>query len=904
MDELLEFEHEALLNVLNQNSLTISSKGLLNDRLLFHLVRTYSNPCHLVFVIGTDEIEENSILFQIDEYLTQRSIIDDEFERPKKISYASYKTQERHDMYLAGGVIFITTRILIVDMLTNRVPMSAISGIIIANAHRVLKDYYISFILRLYRLSNKTGFITALSQNASSFFGTFGQLEKSMRKLFVSHLYLWPRFQATILNSLTSRKQPKVSEFRIEMTPVMKEIQFSFLDLISSSIKELIKMENVGYFFDSTNTDEERSLNTISVVANNFNKLIRLNLDSVWYNLSLKARRTIREIQLLKSLLFHLTELDSVTFYGEIKHQMDSYDPTIHTVDWLHRPAATTLYDLTAKRIFQQNSNGEKVFHVEINPKLEALIQHLKDIEQQIVNNKKDIHGDDKIVDIIIVVENSYSIRQIERFLDKGRDVVIEELKQKAELFANGKKIEIVSKVIKTKSNTENDDDNDDGDGIIEFEDQLTLTQLLCPIESHETSIVRRHQSYQIHYYEWSNDNNCGLGLKHLLQTLRPYYVIIYEAEMCVIRQIELYQALYGQPNEPEIEVSFFVFDGSVEEQRYLRRLQVEKKSFEKLIQEKSRLPSHKENEGTVGEHPDLIRGKPTLLHPDEYIERINTRLGGMVNNQKKLSSSSSNSCVLIDLREFRSALPSFIHKIGIDLIPVTLEIGDYIITPECCIERKSIPDLLKSLSDGRLYSQTQIMTRHYRKSLLLIEFPEDSFSFNSRIWGNAFLFSQISKESRPDPLVQLSILTIQFPLLRLIWSPSPNFTADIINELKNGKDEPNKDKDIIRLNLEQDQQLPMECITDRFDIETKEFLLCLPGITTQNVYCIMNEFKSIINLVEQSIEMLTEKMGSGHHAKLLYNALHSPITLGVDTQQSKQPKETKRFAYVRKRKN
>ncbi|OTF72059.1 hypothetical protein BLA29_008623, partial [Euroglyphus maynei] len=312
--------------------------------------------------------------------------------------------------------------------------------------------------------------------------------------------------------------------------------------------------------------------------------------------------------------------------------------------------------------------------------------------------------------------------------------------------------------------------------------------------DSHDSSIVRSQQLYQLHYYEWSDDDNCGIGLKHLLQTLRPQYVLIYEAEMCVIRQIELYQALYGRPDKPEIEVSFFIYDGSVEEQRYLRRLQVEKESFEKLIQEKSRLPNHKENEGIEGEHPDLVRGKPTLLHPDEQMEHSNTRSGGM-NPPKK---SSSNPRVLIDLREFRSALPSYIHKIGIDLIPVTLEIGDYIITSESCIERKAIPDLLKSLSDGRLYSQAQILTRHYRKPLLLIEFPEDSFSFNSRIWGNAFLCSQISKESRPDPLVQLSILIIQFPQLRLIWSPSPNFTANIINELKNGKEEPDEEKDII----------------------------------------------------------------------------------------------------------
>ena len=51
-----------------------------------------------------------------------------------------------------------------------------------------------------------------------------------------------------------------------------------------------------------------------------------------------------------------------------------------------------------------------------------------------------------------------------------------------------------------------------------------------------------------------------------------------------------------------------------------------------------------------------------------------------------------------MDMREFRSELPSLLHKRGIDIDPVTLEVGDYILTPEICVERKSISDLIGSL--------------------------------------------------------------------------------------------------------------------------------------------------------------------------------------------------------------
>jgi len=82
-------------------------------------------------------------------------------------------------------------------------------------------------------------------------------------------------------------------------------------------------------------------------------------------------------------------------------------------------------------------------------------------------------------------------------------------------------------------------------------------------------------------------------------------------------------------------------------------------------------------------------------------------------------------------MREFRSELPSLVHKRGIDLEPITLDVGDYILTPEICVERKSISDLIGSLNSGRLYKQAEAMGRHYKKPVLLIE-QEQSNSVGS----------------------------------------------------------------------------------------------------------------------------------------------------------------------------
>jgi DNA excision repair protein ERCC-4 len=54
-------------------------------------------------------------------------------------------------------------------------------------------------------------------------------------------------------------------------------------------------------------------------------------------------------------------------------------------------------------------------------------------------------------------------------------------------------------------------------------------------------------------------------------------------------------------------------------------------------------------------------------------------------------------------MREFGSTLPSLLHASNLLVIPATLTVGDYILTPDICVERKSLPDLMSSFNSGRL---------------------------------------------------------------------------------------------------------------------------------------------------------------------------------------------------------
>lgn len=61
-----------------------------------------------------------------------------------------------------------------------------------------------------------------------------------------------------------------------------------------------------------------------------------------------------------------------------------------------------------------------------------------------------------------------------------------------------------------------------------------------------------------------------------------------------------------------------------------------------------------------------------------------------------------------MDLRDFNSELPTILYKRGIDLIAATLEVGDYVLSPNVCVERKALDDLTQSLNSGRVFKQVE----------------------------------------------------------------------------------------------------------------------------------------------------------------------------------------------------
>lgn len=331
-----------------------------------------------------------------------------------------------------------------------------------------------------------------------------------------------------------------------------------------------------------------------------------------------------------------------------------------------------------------------------------------------------------------------------------------------------------------------------------------------------------------------------------LLQELSPSYIIMYEPDLSFIRRVEIYQAI----NRDNPARTYFMYYGtSVEEQSHLIRIKKEKEAFTKLIREKASLSKSFSTEADNWKFH--IRKQ----------EVVNTRIAGGAN----FRTGDEDMAVIVDVREFSSSLPNLLYRAGIKVLPCMITVGDYIVSPKICIERKAIPDLISSFKSGRLYHQCEQMFRHYEFPALLIEFDENqSFSFEP--------FSELrtQKGSAGSPIgaklmqqeiqSKLIMLLIAFPKLKIIWSSSPYETAQIFLELKANQEEPDVGEAIskgVNTLIESNNDDPPMYNDDAIDL-----IQNIPGITNVNYFKVIQRVKNIELLVQLSQQEFQDLLG------------------------------------------
>ncbi|KAF2886211.1 hypothetical protein ILUMI_19961 [Ignelater luminosus] len=250
-------------------------------------------------------------------------------------------------------------------------------------------------------------------------------------------------------------------------------------------------------------------------------------------------------------------------------------------------------------------------------------------------------------------------------------------------------------------------------------------------------------------------------------------------------------------------------------------------------------------------------------LQRDLTLPEVSSRHGGKANPEIQ------KQVIIVDMREFRSELPTLIHKRGIEIEPVTITIGDYILTPEICVERKSLSDLIGSLNSGRLYQQCTQMSRYYTKPMLLIEFDQNKpFS-----WQNHYMISTDSDNF--DIQQKLLLLTLHFPKLKIVWSASPYASAQLFEELKAGKEQPN-----IQYAAALGNEHDIDIIETKYNSNIYDFIQKLPGINSKNIDGFLRQCKNLDNVINMSEEDLKNVLENSKDARSLFSILneeHAP---------------------------
>lgn len=906
-------------------------------RLVTNLLHSYDAAGNnLIIVVGAEE-KENA---WIGEALAEHAAISN---TPRARGLTVVNTDftsvgAREKMYAQGGIYSITSRILVVDLLTSLLSPEKITGVILLHADKVVATSLEAFILRIYRQKNKVGFLKAFSDNPDPFTIGFSPLATMMRNMFLRKASLWPRFHVTVASSLEGKKKAEVIELEVPMTDAMKEIQTAIMECVEVSIHEL-KKGNTGLEMDDWNLD--------SALLKNFDIMVRRQLDPNWHRVSWKTKQIVNDLTVLRGMLHSLVTYDAVSFLQHLDTIHAAHSPQPGSTrqsqsPWLFLDAAHTIFNTAKQRVYASKARATEKSTIESlrpvleeQPKWAVLAEILEEIDRDLYFDPP--MRDDSNGTILIMCSDTTTCRQLRDYLqymhvqpqETEPDAKPEKkkktrghkpsgafmMRKRLRGYLNWKReFAQISTALFSENQKALEGAVDprlaqghykgrapankrrrvrggsaaaagvgsgraaNGSLVQYFEKPSEVADLMAEVEITEEEANQKpeivadpledmedyFELYEmqdlvvVHAYEGDQD-------EHVLEEVRPRYIVMYEPDASFIRRVEVYRSSH---NDRSVRVYFLFYGGSVEEQRYLASVRREKDAFTRLIKERASMSIVM----TTDDHdPHAASTSATTEDPQNaFLRTVNTRIAG----GGRLAATAQPPRVVVDVREFRSSLPSLLHARGIVVVPCMLTVGDYILSPQVCVERKSVSDLISSFKDGRLYSQAESMFQHYRDAVLLIEFDAGkSFTlepFADLSGGPRSLKKPGTDENSGtggDLQSKIVLLTLAFPRLRVVWSSDPHQTAEIFEALKAQQDEPDPVA-AVRAGLDpraasalggggtgaENQQA--------FNLEPHEMLGVVPGVTPQNLKTLTLEAESVRDVANMTAAELEPLVG------------------------------------------
>jgi len=905
IDVSQEFQQDIFRELREEDELVVIARGLGLLRIVTNVLHAYDAAGdNLVILVGADERENG----WIGESLAEQAAISNS---PKCRGLGLINTEimtvdNRQKIYAKGGIFSITSQILIVDFLSGVLDPSVVTGLVVLHAEKVIATATEAFIVRTYRQKNKTGFLKAFSDAPEPLTSGFSPLSTMMRNLFLRKPALYPRYHATVAQSLEGKRKAEVIELEVPMTQAMKDIQNAVLECIMVSVGEL-KKGNPGLDVEDWSDD--------SALHRNFDGMIRRQLNPVWHRTSFRTKQIVRDLALLRTILHYLVSYDAVKLNGYLDTVLAASSPPPGSTrqnqsPWLFLDAAHTIFDTAKRRVYtgkmadgQRGTNGipESLHAVlEEQPKWALLAEILEEIEGDMYFNPSPQDSSNQT--ILVMCGDRGVASQIREYLQTMRtmpdDPDLEDGDEHVQGKPNAKPMmrrklrnylawkrdfnKVSSSLFQENQKAISgvtDYRKGPGEkgrsggpankrrrvrggsaaaatpgrtasGVIQVagDKESHIANLMADLTPTEAEAAQKaeigadplddmddyFELYDmkdlivVHPYDGDMD-------EHVLAEVKPRYVIMYEPDAAFIRRVEVYRSSHADRN---LRVYFMYYGNSVEERRYLDAVRREKDAFTKLIRERSSMAV------------TLTHDTSGLDPQESFLRTVNTRIAG----GGRLAATAEPPRVVVDVREFRSSLPSLLHGRSMVVVPCMLTVGDYVLTPEIAIERKSVSDLISSFASGRLYHQAEVMLQHYKYPMLLIEFDQQK-SFTLEPFAD--LSTSAGSMHNADLHTKIVQLTIAFPRLKIIWSSSPYQTAEIFEELKNKQEEPDP---VRAVNIGLDSGDDPE--TRTFNELPQNMLRMVPGVNPKNLTKLVLEMGSLSEVANASVDELGRMIG------------------------------------------
>ena len=774
---------------------------------------------------------------------------------------ADLPSAERLRLYESSSCLCVTTRILVVDLLSGRLDPGRVSGIVVLNAHNVSESSGEGFVVKLYRTKGGAGFVRAFSEHPVALTSEFAKAEKVMRALHCQNLQLWPRFRTEVQDDFEGAA-PELVEVSVSADPEANIIYEAIAELLDASVKELRKHEKL----DTTDLSPSQGLTSA------FDETIRRQLAPVWHTVPPKIRQLVDDMRTLRSLANYLLKFDAVTFFRYLEN-LRATDGTKSA--WMFHGASHIIFEAAKKRVYRSETNAKGNA---ITPVLEDLPKWkpLLEIVEEIMDEAGARGAAAELPPIVVFCEDEYTCDQLQKVArpDGAKDfmesVYLQYLATKSgwKKKNGGKKRKasrrpadssLANKLEEKALRKEAKEfaalqsvagDTGDKGKAVGAAAAAAKTDKPTAAESTEATTDKMTAWFEKNLV-FVPANAAG---SLMLWTHEPTRIIVYDPDVALIRQIELYTAQQhakrdgtSDADKENIRVYLLRYEPSPELDKFHARLVRERKSFEELIKSKGSMALNLSN------HEKDITFTPVQRADNSASANSITRRGG------GSKAATDKVRLVVDMREFMSSLPAVLYAQAYSLVPITLEVGDYILSPEICVERKTIPDLRGSLQSGRLYHQAEAMCKHYSIAILLIEFDgEKAFALQSA--------QELGTDIQSGHIMsRLVLLCLHHPRLRLVWSRSLHATADMFRQLKANYDEP--DPAVCA-------QVGVDETNANANTAALEMLRRLPGVTDGNFRALAKEAGSIAGLCKLSSETLQGIMGTVAGERL-YAFLH-----------------------------